>query len=61
MGEHLRFLAMDFPPVVAMLFGVKRGLLGDSIFRPGKVVIPHGFEGREFEDYSGRGTPSAIG
>lgn len=32
MGEHLRFFTMDFPPGIAVLSQVTRGLLGDSIF-----------------------------
>lgn len=32
MGEHLRLLAMDFPPAIALLAETTRFLLGDSIF-----------------------------
>ena len=32
MGEHLRLWHMDFPPFIAMLSGVTRYLLGDSLF-----------------------------
>ncbi len=32
MGEHLRLFSMDFPPGIAILSEVTRGLLGDSIF-----------------------------
>jgi hypothetical protein len=32
MGEHLRFFTMDFPPGIAVLSQVMRGLLGNSIF-----------------------------
>jgi hypothetical protein len=32
MGEHLRLFAMDFPPAIAMLSELTRGLLGDSLF-----------------------------
>ena len=32
MGEHLRLWHMDFPPLIAMLSEVTRGLLGDSVF-----------------------------
>lgn len=32
MGEHLRLFSMDFPPAIAILSQVTRGLLGNSIF-----------------------------
>ncbi len=32
MGEHLRLWSMDFPPAIAMLSELQRGLLGDSLF-----------------------------
>ncbi len=32
MGEHLRLFRMDFPPFIAMLSEIARGLLGDSLF-----------------------------
>jgi hypothetical protein len=32
MGEHLRLFAMDFPPAIAILSQLTRGLLGDSLF-----------------------------
>jgi hypothetical protein len=32
MGEHLRLFAMDFPPAMAMLSEVTRGVFGDSLF-----------------------------
>ncbi len=32
MGEHLRLFRMDFPPFIAMLSELARGLLGDSLF-----------------------------
>ena len=32
MGEHLRLWHMDFPPLIAILSEVTRGLLGDSVF-----------------------------
>jgi hypothetical protein len=32
MGEHLRLFTMDFPPGIAMLSQLTRGLLGDSLF-----------------------------
>ncbi|HUF10381.1 MAG TPA: glycosyltransferase family 39 protein [Rhodothermales bacterium] len=31
MGEHLRLFSMDFPPFIAMVAEVVRGMLGDSI------------------------------
>jgi hypothetical protein len=32
MGEHLRLWSMDFPPAIALISELERGLLGDSIF-----------------------------
>jgi 4-amino-4-deoxy-L-arabinose transferase-like glycosyltransferase len=32
MGEHLRLFRMDFPPFIAILSELARGLLGDSVF-----------------------------
>jgi len=32
MGEHLRLFAMDFPPLIAILAELQRGLFGDSLF-----------------------------
>jgi len=32
MGEHLRFWSMDFPPAIAVLANVARGLFGDGLF-----------------------------
>ena len=32
MGEHLRFWCMDFPPAIAVLAKVARGLFGDTLF-----------------------------
>lgn len=32
MGQHLRLFRMDFPPFIAMLSELARGLLGDSVF-----------------------------
>ena len=32
MGEHLQLFGMDFPPFIAMLSELARGLLGDSLF-----------------------------
>ncbi|HSG82508.1 MAG TPA: glycosyltransferase family 39 protein [Gemmatimonadota bacterium] len=32
MGEHLRLFAMDFPPFIAIVSRVTRGILGDSLF-----------------------------
>ena len=32
MGEHLRLFAMDFPPFIAILSEIVRGLIGDALF-----------------------------
>jgi 4-amino-4-deoxy-L-arabinose transferase-like glycosyltransferase len=32
MGEHLRLWGMDFPPFIALVAEISRGLLGDSLF-----------------------------
>src|SRR5487761_2268979 len=32
MGQHLRFWGMDFPPAIAVLAKVARGLWGDTLF-----------------------------
>src|SRR5512143_3158816 len=56
MGQHLRFWCMDFPPAIAVLAKLARGLFGDNLFAirffPAMagtaVVVFAGLAAREF-------------